>query len=73
MRYSIEIPEVHKAIIDVNMPSGSTKEEIIEKAREVFEENGSDVLEYSRTLADDEYTWTITEVDDKGRIKRFIE
>ncbi len=73
MKYNVEIPEVHKALVEVELLLGATREEIVAKAKQVLEENGSDILEYSETLMDDEYIWTITELDDKGCAQRYIE
>jgi len=55
MNYVIEIPEVHKAIIEVEAPEGLSRQEILALAKKKFEENGSDILEYSRTLEEEEW------------------
>lgn len=62
VKYNIEIPEVHKALVKVELPEGATRNQIINAAQELFEENGSDDLEYSHTLEHDE--WTVR--DEKG-------
>ncbi len=57
MKYYIEIPEVHKALVEVDVPDGSTREQILEIAQDKFMESGSDNLEYSHTLED--YEWVV--------------
>jgi len=54
MKYYVEIPEVHKALVEVDLPEGATRDQIIEAAQNLFEDIGSDNLEYSHTLEHEE-------------------
>lgn len=56
MKYYIEISEVHKALVEIEAPEGISLDQLIDLASSEFEENGSDILEYSHTLEDDEWT-----------------
>lgn len=58
MKYAVGIPEVHRTFVEVELPDGATRDQIIEAAQKRFEENGSDdaYLEYSHTLEHDEWT-----------------
>lgn len=56
MKYFVEIPEVHKALVKIELPEGATRDQIIEAAQNKFEESGSDDLEYSYTLEHDDWT-----------------
>ena len=56
MKIAVEIPEVHKTLVEIEVPDGATKEEILKAAQSKFEAGGSNDLEYSHTLDDDEWT-----------------
>lgn len=56
IEYYVEIPEVHKALVKVTLPQGTSRDKVVEAAQQEFEENGSDDLEYSHTLEHDEWT-----------------
>ena len=60
MKFTVEIPEVHKAIVEVEVADGTklTRAEMIEKATAQFEADGSEILEYSHTI-DDHDQWTV--------------
>lgn len=61
MKYYVEIPEIHKALVEIEAPEGISRDDLLDLASNKFEEEGSDVLEYSRTLEIDE--WTIRDED----------
>jgi hypothetical protein len=64
MKYTVEIPEIHKAIVDVELPEGSSREEILAAAKKVYEEEGTDILEYSDIIHDEDKWTTRTEKGD---------
>ena len=55
MKYYIEIPEVHKALVKIELPEKATRDQIIEEAQNIFEDSGSIDLEYSHTLENDKW------------------
>lgn len=58
MKVTVEIAEVHKVIVEVEVPDTATREEIcIAARREFLDENGEIALEYSHTL--DPVFWTV--------------
>jgi len=63
MKYSVGIAEVHRTFVEVELPEGTTRDQIVKAAQKWFEENGSDdsYLEYSHTLEHDK--WTICTED----------
>jgi len=63
MKYYIEIPEVHKAMVKVEAPAGISRENLLLLAQTEFDENGSDILEYSHTLEQDKWTTRTEEGD----------
>lgn len=62
-KYTIEIPEIHKAIVEIDAPEGISREDLIALAKKKYEEEGSDVLEYSDMLPIEDWT-TRTEKGD---------
>lgn len=56
-RVTVEIAEVHKSIINIDVPENIDREAICELAKKQFEEEGEEALEYSHTL--DESEWTV--------------
>lgn len=56
MKYYIEIPEVYKALVKVELPEGTMRDKVIEAAQKIFEKMGSNDLEYSHTLEQEEWT-----------------
>lgn len=55
-KFTVEIPEVHKSIITVEAPEGTRLEELLDRAKQLFEEDGEETLEYSHTMERDHWT-----------------
>ena len=64
MKYCVEIAEVHYSRLEVELPEGTPRAEIVVAANKKLEEDGTDeYLEYSHTLDDD--VWKVrTEAGD---------
>lgn len=62
MKYFVEIPEVYKALVEIESLKTLDRDTILRLAEDKFDEEGSDTLEYSYTLDLDE--WFI--IDSEG-------
>ena len=63
MKVTVEIKEVHNAIVELeDVPEGAAREQILKLATKQFEKRGEDILEHSCTLGED--VWTVR--DEKG-------
>jgi len=63
MKYYVEIPEVHKALVEIEVSEPISRDKLLELAQKEFEDIGSDHLEYSHTL-EQEHWVTRTETGD---------
>lgn len=56
MKFCIEIPEVHKVLVEVDAPKGTPREQLVKLANKKFEEGDTGDMDYSHTLDEDEWT-----------------
>lgn len=57
MKIIVEIPEIHKACVTIEVPLGTTREKMCELAMDLHN-NQNFELEYSRTI-EDQSQWTV--------------
>lgn len=62
MKIIVEIPEVHKSTVTIDVPKGTTREKMCELAMEAHNEADELNMEYSHTI-EDKSQWTVRTED----------